>query len=333
MEKKNTSRIFLGISPGLLFLLCGLLFGSAAFFVLATDKTAFGENIVDDPDGDGLTSAEERLYGTDPMVRDTDGDGYSDGVEVESGYDPLKAAPGDRIVVASAPVAISGDGENLTEQVSEKIADMVQEASSSSVNGMSEVSTDELNELIEEMVSGNVEEVDLPEIDPDSIRVMDESYDDLSEEERDERIAEDITEYITVLAYIFANNSPESFETEEDLEGISGSMVSEIISAVSLGDYSKMEELSDDGDRMLEQVRDVEVPEVMLDVHEKALRLAMYAADLKDNVAIEDSSDDPLGAIRSLSYAQGLLNVSLELVSDAQVKLVEYGVDTIPLEL
>ena len=42
-----------------------------------------------DSDQDGLTTAEERFYGTDPNVSDTDGDGFSDGEEVRAGYDPL----------------------------------------------------------------------------------------------------------------------------------------------------------------------------------------------------------------------------------------------------
>lgn len=42
-----------------------------------------------DADGDGLTDALERHYGTDPLNPDTDGDGYNDGVEVQAGYNPL----------------------------------------------------------------------------------------------------------------------------------------------------------------------------------------------------------------------------------------------------
>ncbi len=41
-----------------------------------------------DIDGDGLTEAEEILYGTDLNNPDTDGDGYTDGLELLSGYDP-----------------------------------------------------------------------------------------------------------------------------------------------------------------------------------------------------------------------------------------------------
>ena len=43
----------------------------------------------DDPDGDGLTHAEEYALGTDPSDDDTDGDLTSDGDEVSAGADPL----------------------------------------------------------------------------------------------------------------------------------------------------------------------------------------------------------------------------------------------------
>lgn len=43
-----------------------------------------------DADNDGLTQAEENLYGTDPENSDSDGDGYPDGAELLNGYDPTK---------------------------------------------------------------------------------------------------------------------------------------------------------------------------------------------------------------------------------------------------
>ncbi|MCB9543030.1 MAG: hypothetical protein H6703_11350 [Myxococcales bacterium] len=42
---------------------------------------------------DGLTDAEEVLYGTDPFDDDTDGDGVGDGREVENGTDPTVPDP------------------------------------------------------------------------------------------------------------------------------------------------------------------------------------------------------------------------------------------------
>lgn len=46
----------------------------------------------DDADGDGLTTAEELKYSTDPNLFDTDMDGYTDKTEIDGGYSPLKGS-------------------------------------------------------------------------------------------------------------------------------------------------------------------------------------------------------------------------------------------------
>ena len=46
-----------------------------------------------DTDGDGLTDAEEVLFGTNAQIMDTDGDGYADGTEVANLYNPVGIAP------------------------------------------------------------------------------------------------------------------------------------------------------------------------------------------------------------------------------------------------
>jgi chitodextrinase len=56
-----------------------------------------------DPDGDGLTNAQEFARHTNPAAADTDGDGYSDGAEVAAGTDPQNSAsaPGPRGPIAA----------------------------------------------------------------------------------------------------------------------------------------------------------------------------------------------------------------------------------------
>src|SRR3989344_1882636 len=50
-----------------------------------------------DSDGDGFPDPDERKFGTDPLDPDTDGDGYSDGAEITAGYNPLITSPNDKL--------------------------------------------------------------------------------------------------------------------------------------------------------------------------------------------------------------------------------------------
>lgn len=71
-----------------------LAFPSFAQEPLLVDKDTDGDGIGDrndtDDDNDGLTDAEEKKYGTNPLVADSDGDGISDKKEITKGADSLK---------------------------------------------------------------------------------------------------------------------------------------------------------------------------------------------------------------------------------------------------
>jgi hypothetical protein len=317
-------------------MLFGLLFIGYRFFIASAEEM-MGQNIVDDPDQDGLTTAEERLYGTNPSERDTDGDGYTDGVEVRGGYDPIKKAPGDRIVADKSESAASIDtaggkgGDNLTDMVSEKLATIVQNTETSA-DGTSEVALEELNSLAQEVSSGEPEEIILPEIDISTIKMKDQSYSGLSKSKRQERIREDVVEYLTTVSYIFANNSSKTFTTEDELKGISEGFADDAINAISMGNLSKIDSYVESGTKMLEQIKEVEVPEAMLETHVKALKLVTYLSQMKDEVGTS-TEDDPIKAIKSLSRVQGLLNVMGAFAIEVQAKLAEYEITTIPLDL
>lgn len=47
-----------------------------------------------DTDLDGLSNAEEIIWGSNPKIVDTDNDGYKDGDEIKNGYDPLLSGVG-----------------------------------------------------------------------------------------------------------------------------------------------------------------------------------------------------------------------------------------------
>jgi len=317
------------------FMLFTLLFFGVVFFVSAADQMG-GYNITEDSDHDGLTNAEEKIYGTDPNNPDTDGDGYSDGVEVRSGYDPLKKAPGDKIVnqsvVSPAGTAATGrGGDNITEQTSQQIAAVVKNASTGS-DGTAAVSLSDLDSLSQQITGNDSTGIVLPEIDKSTILVKDQSYGNLSKAKKQEHIRQDVIEYLTTIGYIFANNSPKQFKTQDELTSMAQSYVSDAITSMSMGNYSQLQNLTANGDKMLKEIQAVEVPQQMMDIHVKALQLATYASTLKNEVATS-SQDDPIGTMKSLSKSQGLLNVMISFVSEVQTQLSKYQIDQIPIDL
>jgi len=62
--------------------------GSSSAFPSASNTVSILE-AAKDPDGDGLTNAQEIAAGTDPFRADTYGDGFNDGIEVTAGSNPL----------------------------------------------------------------------------------------------------------------------------------------------------------------------------------------------------------------------------------------------------
>lgn len=65
----------------------------------------------DDADNDGLTTAEETLYGTDALKTDSDDDGFSDSLEVTNLYNPAGFKPTKLIDASLVKAYVSADEE------------------------------------------------------------------------------------------------------------------------------------------------------------------------------------------------------------------------------
>lgn len=139
-------RVVIGIS---IFVILGILGGIVAFFVsrfqtpqenTVPQATVGPQQAADptrDPDGDGLTNADEKLWGTDPNNPDTDGDGYTDGAEVAAHHNPTIPGPNDKLPTpqssgaSKAPfesffadnVDLTGGTKNLTQEYARLVPD------------------------------------------------------------------------------------------------------------------------------------------------------------------------------------------------------------------
>jgi hypothetical protein len=303
------------------------------FFVWSSFQTVRGESIFTDSDQDGLSNEEERLYKTDPQKRDSDGDSYSDGVEIKSGYDPLKPAPGDKIFIAAADIsrageqAVAGDKENLTKALSQEIASVITEKGASG----EDVSVTDLDVRIQELLSGKGSEVVLPPIDVKGLRIKNPISKDLSDEEKKVKEKEQAVKYLTSMAYIFANNSPQKFSSETELGTSLDTLSTQVMGAFSSGNSEMIHVLAENGRRTIEETRDVEVPESMLPLHIKALQLSQYAISLEDEV--KTNTGDPLRDISSMMKVQSLLAASAGYIAELQQKMQEYGITDLPVSL
>jgi hypothetical protein len=312
-----------------LFVFFSLLVFGTAFFVFADDDTN-GKNIFQDSDQDGLSNDEEKLYGTDASNRDSDGDGYSDGVEIESGYDPLKMAPGDKIMQEKeAPITSVSDSmkKNLTEQVSQELATAIK---TSSEDG-SPLSAEDMNASMQKIIESSSQEIVLPDVDIKEIKIKKAPSKSLSDKKRKEQEREDILEYLTVMSYLMANNSPKDFRTENEMSSILTSVSTESFMSLSLGNMSPLNDVATKGESILKAAKDIEVPEAMLETHIKALKISKYAVQLKPELAPNPS--DPLGQIAALSRLQGLVGVASSFSQELSSKIAKYSIEQIPVSL
>ncbi|MFZ1626708.1 MAG: hypothetical protein WAT81_02795 [Candidatus Moraniibacteriota bacterium] len=306
---------------------------SSALYVAADEASTTDVVVFDDADSDGLSNEEEKIYGTDSEVADTDGDGYSDGVEIEGGFNPLKPAPGDRVtpaetdVVANDTGTASANGVNLTNKASEELATMVSEKEEGS-----EITGEDLNTVMGNVMAVAAEDIVLPEISTESIRVKVVPA-KLSEDEEKEQNREDVVQYLTLVSYILISNAPVQIRDTQALEGFALNTGQQIVVSMLSGNYDYLDTIEERGKKALNEVSGVEVPESMVDTHVKTIKMLTFASNLKESIKATVSPDDPLGQMYMFSKAQGFLMTLDGFMQETQGKLTAIGIENIPLDI
>jgi len=317
------------------FILAGLIALSFAFYVRAENTSDGTKSIFLDSDGDELSDSEEKVYGTNPTNSDTDGDGYSDGAEVRSGYDPLKKAPGDKLPGFTGTTttisdtnnspdgsAVLGDTseKNLTTDIAQKITALTEKSTTDN----SPVSLDDVQTLVDQSLSSNtISEDDLPAINKADINIKEQNYENLSAEKAAAKRKEDFLNYITAITYIFSSNQSKPITSLSDAPGMITGIITEITTAITSQSASGLADLVTSQQKILEQLKTVEVPEDLVDIHIKALRFALYSQQLVGLLQVK--ADDPMGSIANLSKIQGFITVFSDFTTQVESKLSEYG--------
>jgi hypothetical protein len=134
-----------------------------------------------------------------------------------------------------------------------------------------------------------------------------------------------------MLSYLVANNSPIALKENGDLDLAASSMVGDIMSAFSTGNFSNLLKNKAKAEAFLNNIKEVEVPENMVSTHVKALQLALFSVGLAE--AFGKIDNDPMGQISLLSQVQGLLGFATGLASDIQAEFKKLGIELIPVDL
>ncbi len=302
--------------------------GGFSFVFAAQEHRTSTLSLAADRDQDGLSNEEEALYGTDPDRRDTDNDGYSDGVEVRSGYDPLvPASEGDRLIGIDGNVAQSISGEDiaqarhLTNELRTRVAGIAFDVMSGK-----QVSLDDIDKEMNDLLEG-IDTFDMPPLTVDDIRIKKQDYGDLSENDRKERVRKDVLDYITALSYIISLYAPRPLNTLDEIDRFAQEVIAE--TAKLEDDYTNIsyfKKMLPRGEKMLRELHNLEVPEVMLPLHMEGLRLAYAAISVGksfDNV----SQDDPAGLAVAFARAQAVISLAVEFSDKVDEQLSKYNIN------
>ncbi len=314
----------------IIWILAILVSSSFVFFVMAKEKNTT-TNIILDNDQDGLTNAEERLYGTDINNPDTDGDGYSDATEVKSGYDPLKPAPNDKLTnhnqkaitakeIINTPEKQELNKNNLTQQLAKKIVSL-----SKNEDGTNkDVSLQKIKELVDQSLNStdNLEPSTVKVTEKD-IKIRKENFSHLSKAEIKQKKKEDFIDYITAVFYIISSNSPEPVTNSSSMASITSQIVKKVTNALATRDTQPIKDISQSGEKMLDQLKELEVPKDLVDIDLKALQFAEYAQNMEQYIK---ATDDPVTDIANFSRMSGLAGNLISFSQDVQVKFSEYDI-------
>jgi hypothetical protein len=238
-------------------------------------------------------------------------------ISAQEGFDSSSDVFSDSSATDDSASSTTSDG--LTAQVAQQLSDLTTNADS---NG-EDISLDQLKSIISDSVGKSFSESDLPSIDPSEIKIEKQNYTGTTEQIKSQK-KEDFINYMSAVFYIFSSSSPKPITNSDDLTTFSNYVIQTITASLTTRDSSGLTELSQSGQKMLDQLKDVEVPEDVLDIHVKALKFAKYAIALKPEV--DANASDPLGDLVNISKMESFAEALVSFSTEAQTKFDEYGV-------
>jgi hypothetical protein len=215
--------------------------------------------------------------------------------------------------------SIVSDG-NLTVDMAKKIADATVGKGAEDPG----VSTEQLQSIIEAAINQNTEEEATPDIDIATLKIKKQDYQGLSAKKIKEKEKEDFVKYIASLYYIFASNSPQPITSSSDMSKAIASTTESIVYAISKESPQAVRDLSASGEKISQQLRELETPEKLLDLHIKAIAYADHTKLLQKYIA--PTTSDPVKKLVNLGKLQGFIESLSSFSEEINSRMDEYGV-------
>lgn len=276
-----------------------------------------------DSDCDGLTNSEEASYGTNPQKYDSDDDGYSDGVEVKSGYNPLVKAPNDKIGVITTnsgslndldSINTIGSTPSATQVFSDKLNEFINSKKDQAITttDIQKFTSEQITEQTAESVF-NIGQI--PTIQRSEIEIIPQQYTNLNVEDRKEAMMKDAVRYFFNVGYILESSLTEPITNADEFKKFQGEFLSHVQTlATQNPDYNYFSNLGYKLALERDLLKNVKVPETMVDIHIKFIQLIDAYLSLR-NSAISSTSDS-VGSVINLAKISQLISYTDSFLSN-----------------
>lgn len=199
-------------------------------------------------------------------------------------------------------------------------------------------SSDELNQVTQNALQSVDIAKELPEIADSELNILppvDNSprsssggaVKKLAEDEVKTEEKKQIEKYLAQMAFVLASNSPFTVEKTSDLEANLNTESTNLITAIATGNTEKVATYAEKAQTGIDQLKKIEVPYVLKEMHKSVLQLAIFTLGLKDDIAL--NTDDPMKSLAAVSSLQAVAENTTKLQEEFSQILEKYGIEFI----
>jgi hypothetical protein len=153
---------------------------------------------------------------------------------------------------------------------------------------------------------------ELPQVEKSEIKILSQKYPELSEEKRAAQIQKDNDAYLSKTMYIIFSNLPKSVLSTNDIISLKDEFFSNLVDLNGKNNEASIKYFTDLGTRMdlvLSQMKDLEVPESMVDIYTKSIRLTKALSTIKDD---KENLKDPITQVVVLKKITNLTTLTTD---------------------